>query len=71
MDPLRTARYPFVSAPGRPPGVAIERTEGPWLITAEGRRIYDAAGGAIVANIGHGRQEVAEAVAAAVGFSVG
>jgi adenosylmethionine-8-amino-7-oxononanoate aminotransferase len=60
MDPDRTRRYPFVSR-GGPPGVVIERTEGPWLVTAEGRRIYDAAGGAIVSNIGHGRAEVAEA----------
>ena len=66
MDPERTARYPFVSEAGRPPAVAIERTEGPWLVTADGRRIYDAAGGAIVSNIGHGRREVAEAMAAAL-----
>ncbi|MDH3684707.1 MAG: aminotransferase class III-fold pyridoxal phosphate-dependent enzyme [Myxococcales bacterium] len=66
MDPERTARYPFVSEAGRPPPVAIERTEGPWLIAADGRRIYDAAGGAIVSNIGHGRREVAEAAAAAM-----
>ena len=31
-------------------------------MTPEGRRIYDAAGGAIVANVGHGRTEVADAV---------
>jgi adenosylmethionine-8-amino-7-oxononanoate aminotransferase len=61
MEPSRTRRYPFVSR-GEPPPVAIARTEGPWLVTPEGRRIYDAAGGAIVANVGHGRTEVADAV---------
>ena len=53
-------RYPFL-----PGGVAVPvvRAEGAWLFLADGRRILDAAGGAIVANIGHGRREVAEAVA--------
>ena len=61
MEPSRTRRYPFVSR-GEPTPVAIARTEGPWLVTPDGRRIYDAAGGAIVANVGHGRTEVADAV---------
>jgi adenosylmethionine-8-amino-7-oxononanoate aminotransferase len=65
MDPSRTRRFPFVSR-GEPPSVAIARTEGPWLVTPDGRRILDAAGGAIVANVGHGRTEVAEAVRAAL-----
>ena len=46
--------------------MAIARTEGPWLVTPDGRRILDAAGGAIVANVGHGRTEVADAVAEAL-----
>lgn len=45
---------------------AIARTEGAYLVTPDGRRILDAAGGAIVANIGHGRKEVADAMAAAL-----
>jgi adenosylmethionine-8-amino-7-oxononanoate aminotransferase len=61
MDPSTTRRYPFVSS-GEPPPVAVARTEGPWLILPDARRIYDAAGGAIVANVGHGRTEVADAV---------
>ena len=61
MEASRTRRYPFVSR-GEPPPVAVARTEGPWLVTPDGRRIYDAAGGAIVANVGHGRAEVADAV---------
>ncbi len=43
-------------------GPTIVGGEGCWLITNDGRRILDAAGGAIVANIGHGRVEVADAV---------
>ena len=57
------SRFNFV--PG-PPGPFIVGGEGSSLITADGRRILDAAGGAIVANIGHGRREVADAVHAAM-----
>ncbi|MEQ8859432.1 MAG: aminotransferase class III-fold pyridoxal phosphate-dependent enzyme [Pseudomonadales bacterium] len=42
----------------------IVRAEGVYLYTDDGRAILDAAGGAIVANIGHGRARVAERVAA-------
>ncbi len=55
--------YPFVESGRKPP--EIERTEGCELITPDGRRILDAAGGAIAVNIGHGRREVAEAYAEA------
>ncbi|MAE94714.1 MAG: aminotransferase class III-fold pyridoxal phosphate-dependent enzyme [Planctomycetota bacterium] len=65
MDPERAALYPFLGAPGR--GVAmIQRSEGVHFVLADGRRILDAGGGAIVANIGHGRAEVAEAAARAL-----
>lgn len=57
---LRTAFVPH-SAP-----LAIESAEGAYLTTSDGRRILDAAGGAIVANIGYGRKEVAEVAAAAL-----
>ncbi len=43
----------------------IARAEGAYLYTDDGRRILDAAGGAIVANVGHGRREVGEAFARA------
>ncbi len=56
LDP---SAYPFLSR-GKAPPLEIARTEGAWLVTRDGRRILDAAGGAIVANIGHGREEVAE-----------
>ncbi|HEY7703866.1 MAG TPA: aminotransferase class III-fold pyridoxal phosphate-dependent enzyme [Acidimicrobiia bacterium] len=39
------------------------RAEGVWVEDAEGRRYLDAAGGAIVSAVGHGQQEVAEAIA--------
>lgn len=60
----RTDRWSFLPGAGAPLGIA--RAEGVWLETADGRRILDAAGGAIAANVGHGRAEVAEAVAAAL-----
>jgi adenosylmethionine-8-amino-7-oxononanoate aminotransferase len=62
------ARYHFV--PGGRGGLGRFPTvvggEGCWLYTDDGRRILDAAGGAIVVNIGHGRREVADAVRAAL-----
>ena len=61
----RTAVYPFVSR-GGPAPLTVARTEGVWLVTGDGRRILDAAGGAIVASIGHGRAEVAEVAARAL-----
>jgi adenosylmethionine-8-amino-7-oxononanoate aminotransferase len=47
------------------PGPDIVGAEGAWLIAADGSRILDAAGGAIVANVGHGRREVVDALAEA------
>ncbi len=56
--------YPFI--PGPAP-LMIVGGEGSYLITADGRRILDAAGGALVCNIGHGRAEVAEVAASSLG----
>jgi adenosylmethionine-8-amino-7-oxononanoate aminotransferase len=64
MNPERSQAYPFIARPGSTP-FAIARAEGAYLITPDGRRILDAAGGAVVVNIGHGRREVAEAYARA------
>ncbi|MCY3934035.1 MAG: aminotransferase class III-fold pyridoxal phosphate-dependent enzyme [Acidobacteria bacterium] len=55
--------YPFLGQ-GRAP-LEVAAAEGCYMITPTGRRILDAAGGAIVSNIGHGRREVAEAYAQA------
>lgn len=63
MEPERAARLPLI--PGGAP-IAIAGAEGSHLITADGRRILDAGGGAIVTNIGHGRPEVVEAATAAL-----
>ncbi len=64
MDEADLRRSQFVPHKSLP--FAVERAEGAYLITPDGRRILDAAGGAIVANIGHGRHEVAEAAAQAI-----
>ena len=70
VDPKRRRHYPFVSKPGHTP-FAISRAEGAYLYTpdpgsASGERpILDAAGGAVVVNVGHGRREVGEAFAQA------
>lgn len=61
----RNAQAAFVPYAGAM-GVEIEGAEGAWLFARGGRRILDAAGGAIAANVGYGRAEVADAVAAAL-----
>jgi adenosylmethionine-8-amino-7-oxononanoate aminotransferase len=62
LDPDAIRRFAFTPGTG---GLVIERTEGSWLVAAGGRRILDASGGAMVASIGHGRAEVADAMARA------
>lgn len=52
-------RWPFL--PAKNP-IEISRAEGAYLYQKDGKKILDAAGGAVVANIGHGRIEVANAV---------
>jgi adenosylmethionine-8-amino-7-oxononanoate aminotransferase len=64
MDPARARQYPFLPSLGA--GLPVARAEGAWLILPDGRRILDAAGGAIVASIGHGNAEVAAAAARAL-----
>jgi len=44
--------------------IVIERGEGVWLWDEEGRRYLDATASLWYANVGHGRQEIGEAVAA-------
>lgn len=39
------------------------RSQGVWIEAADGRRYLDASGGAVVVNVGHGREEIARAVA--------
>ena len=54
-------RWPFLD--GHP--LHIAKAAGASLFDATGREIIDAAGGAIVANVGHGRARVAQAMAKA------
>jgi adenosylmethionine-8-amino-7-oxononanoate aminotransferase len=58
-----TERQPtmFMKSPYAP--LVIERAEGPWLYTDDGRRILDAGAGAVVVNIGQGREEIAKVAA--------
>jgi adenosylmethionine-8-amino-7-oxononanoate aminotransferase len=57
-------RYAFI--PGARTGPTIVGGSGVFLHAADGRRILDGAAGAIVGNIGWGRPEVGDAVAAAM-----
>lgn len=57
---MAKGNWPFLNGPS----LEIERAEGIYLYSNRGR-LMDAAGGAIVANVGHGRARVAEAVARA------
>ncbi|MEM7324771.1 MAG: aminotransferase class III-fold pyridoxal phosphate-dependent enzyme, partial [Actinomycetota bacterium] len=63
ITPDRSAKYPFLPGPVQ---ATITGGAGSYLHTADGRRILDAGGGAIVTNIGHGRPEAGEAAAAAM-----
>lgn len=58
---MTTANWPFLDRNT----LNIDRASGMYLFTTEGDKILDAAGGAIVANIGHGRQRVVDKVAEA------
>ena len=57
-------RWPFAFKAMAP--TRVVEADGAELVLEDGRRILDAAGGAIVANIGHGRREVADAMRDAV-----
>jgi len=61
IDPNQT--WPFVPFSL---GAEFVRAEGASLYTPDGDRVLDAAGGAVITSIGHGRKEVAEATAKAM-----
>ena len=65
MRPMTAGRVFRRSALADPP-VAVEAF-GSTIRDADGREYLDAAGGAIVVNVGHGRREVAEVMAAQAG----
>lgn len=54
--------WPFIPSPNP---TSIAGAQGAYLHMSDGRKVLDAAGGAIVTNIGHGRKDVAAAMAAA------
>ncbi|HVN88794.1 MAG TPA: aspartate aminotransferase family protein [Candidatus Binataceae bacterium] len=54
----------FMKSPYDP--LMITRAEGPWLYTNDGRKILDGAAGAVVVNIGQGREEIARVAAESV-----
>ena len=56
---MDTIKWPFLKQSW---GMQVVRSEGAYLYTSDDRKILDAAGGAIVSNIGYGREEVAEAI---------
>jgi adenosylmethionine-8-amino-7-oxononanoate aminotransferase len=62
---MSPSRFPFVPGSHGPP-LSIARAQGAWLETTDGQRILDAAGGAIMVNVGHGRREVIEAMTRAL-----
>ncbi len=64
MTPEQAQQYAFLPFGGL--ALQVARAEGAYLTTTDGRRILDAAAGAIAANIGHGHPEVVEAAARAL-----
>ena len=59
MTPIPGAVFPRVLDKQLP---LAQRSQGVWIETADGRRFLDASGGAVVVNVGHGREEIARAV---------
>ena len=70
LDPLTAAQdthlwHPFADmASVRRAEFVIERGEDVWIWDREGRRYLDATASLWYANVGHGRKEIAEAIAA-------
>ena len=63
MNDMELVKWPFLKQDW---GIEFASSKGAYLHTKDGRKILDAAGGAIVSNIGYGREEVADAIARAV-----
>lgn len=53
--------------PGPLEQLKVERADGAYLYTADGRRILDAGAGAVVVHIGQGRKEIADLAAEIIG----
>ncbi|HSE05131.1 MAG TPA: aspartate aminotransferase family protein [Methylomirabilota bacterium] len=55
----KTQDHPFLSDEE----LVIDRAEGVWVWTEQGRKLLDGFAGLAVVNVGHGRREIAEAIA--------
>ena len=56
--------HPFADMASVEQAVVMERAEGVWVWDEQGRRYLDASAGLWYANVGHGRPEIARAIAA-------
>ncbi len=54
-------KYEPLSMSGQPP-VIWERAEGVYVFDTEGRRYLDWSSGVLVTNVGHGREEINQAI---------
>jgi adenosylmethionine-8-amino-7-oxononanoate aminotransferase len=64
VTPEQARQYPFLPFGGL--SLQVAHAQGATLTLTDGRRILDAAAGAIAANVGHGHPEVVEAAARAL-----
>ena len=55
----KTQAHPFLSDEE----LVIDRAEGVWVWTEQGKKLLDGFAGLAVVNVGHGRREIAEAIA--------
>ena len=55
----KTQDHPFL----RDDELVIDRAEGVWVWTEQGKKLLDGFAGLAVVNVGHGRREIAEAIA--------
>src|SRR5215470_18820114 len=55
----KTQDHPFLSDEE----LVIDRAEGVWVWTERGKKLMDGFAGLAVVNVGHGRREIAEAIA--------
>src|SRR6185312_7277808 len=54
----KTQDHPFLSDEE----LVIDRAEGVWVWTEQGKKLLDGFAGLAVVNVGHGRREIAEAI---------
>ena len=55
----KTQDHPFL----KDDELVIDRAEGVWVWTEQGKKLMDGFAGLAVVNVGHGRREIAEAIA--------